>query len=147
MYKTEAAIPLLRSAAVRATRVIHRLPIQSTAGDAEFMDKQKLKEDLGGQLWNDLKQAIAAECDKNNVRFTETDEDNISLQDGKDGRKISSLVYERTVPCVAFHTPTRRGVLDIGVGSDGASVEWLAHEEVHQPGDIAIKFVRGLSDS
>jgi hypothetical protein len=111
------------------------------------MDEQKLKEDLGAPLWNDLKKAIAAECAKNNVKFIETDEDNISLQGGKNGREISLLVYDRTVPCVAFHTPKRRGVLDIGVRSDGASVEWLAHEEAHQPGDIAINFVRGLSGS
>jgi hypothetical protein len=111
------------------------------------MDEQKLKEDLGALLWNDLKKVIAAECAKNNVKFIETDEDNISLQGGKDGRETSLLVYDRTVPCVAFHTPKRRGVLDIRVGSDGASVEWLAHEEAHQPGDIAINFVRGLSGS
>jgi hypothetical protein len=34
---------------------------------------EKLKEDLGALLWNDLKKAIAAECVKNNVRFIETD--------------------------------------------------------------------------
>jgi hypothetical protein len=109
------------------------------------MDEQKLKEDLGALLWNDLKKAIAAECAKNNVKFIETDEDNISLQGGENGREISSLMYDRTVPCVAFHTPKRRGVLDVGVGSDGTSVEWLAHGEAHQSGDIAINFVRGLS--
>jgi len=109
------------------------------------MDEQKLKEDLGAPLWRDLKKTIAAECAKNNVKFMETDEDNISLQGGKNGGEISSLFYDRTVPCVAFHTPKRRGVLDIGVGSDGTSVEWLAHEEVHQASEIASNFVRGLS--
>jgi hypothetical protein len=111
------------------------------------MDEQKLKEDLGDQLWNDLKQAIAAECAKNNVKFIATDQDNISLQGGKDGRELTSLVYDRTVPCVAFQTPTRRGVLDIEVGADRTSLEWHAHEEVHQAGDIAITLVRRLSGS
>jgi hypothetical protein len=111
------------------------------------MDEQKLKEDLGPLLWNDLKKAIAAECAKGNVKYLETDQDNISLQGGENGRETSTLTYDATVPCVAFHTPKRRGILDIGVGSDGASVEWLAHEEAHQPDDLAINFVRGLSGS
>jgi hypothetical protein len=113
------------------------------------MDEQKIREDLGLLLWEDLKKQIAAECEKMGSmspvapHFIETNKYSITLQGAKNGRR-TSLTHDPKSPFVFYRTPRREGQMDIRVNPDGKSADFVVHEMAQQLNDLMFNFVREM---
>jgi hypothetical protein len=110
------------------------------------MDEQKIRQDLGLLLWEDLKKQIAAECEKMGSmspvapHFIETNKYSITLQGAKNGRR-TSLTYDLRVPFVFYRTPRREGRMDIRVNPDGKSADFVIHGMHQMLHDLVFNFV------